>query len=80
MPETDDADADVDTTTTATKNNSNNKKNKTSKKDTARAAETPSEVLESETDADAEFARQLDEVDSGEDHRTKGGRGIGFSD
>ncbi|KAJ4313394.1 hypothetical protein N0V94_006978, partial [Neodidymelliopsis sp. IMI 364377] len=75
--ETDDVDAD---TTAATKSN----KNKKSKKDTAPAADTPSAVLESETladaDADALFAKQLDEVDSHEDHRTKGGRGIGFSD
>ncbi|KAL1594955.1 hypothetical protein SLS59_008506 [Nothophoma quercina] len=37
-------------------------------------------VSEQEVDADAEFSRHLDEVDSREDHRQKGGRTIKFSD
>jgi small subunit ribosomal protein S2 len=37
-------------------------------------------VSEPEVDADAEFAKHLDEVDSHEDHRQKGGRNIKFSD
>ena len=37
-------------------------------------------VSEQEVDADAEFSRHLDEVDSREDHRQKGGRNIKFSD
>ncbi|KAJ4331894.1 hypothetical protein N0V95_009792, partial [Ascochyta clinopodiicola] len=46
----------------------------------ADAVTSPESLTESEVDADAEFARHLDEVDSREDHRQKGGRSIKFSD
>ncbi|XPS68705.1 hypothetical protein M3J09_000991 [Ascochyta lentis] len=45
-----------------------------------RSATATDAVTEPEADADAEFARHLDEVNSHEDHRQKGGRNIKFSD
>jgi small subunit ribosomal protein S2 len=41
---------------------------------------TETEAVSSAADADAEFAKHLDEVDNHEDHRQKGGRAIKFSD
>ncbi|KAF2629882.1 ribosomal protein S2 [Macroventuria anomochaeta] len=48
--------------------------------DATEAVSTPGVLSEPEMDADAEFARHLDEVNNHEDRRQKGGSSIKFSD